>query len=324
MMSANPSVKFYWNDWDNDPCLRVCSLAAQGLWMRCLCLMARARPAGYLLIGTRPCTVEKLAELVGKDQATVTALMDELGRNEVFATTRSGTVYNRRMVRESALSIKRAEAGRKGGRATVDRNRSKTPSDAFCFDSPAPGNSLPELENPRLLKQIAKQNSSKPQAPLVPSTLIDSESGANVVAYESDSQPDMSNVALAQKPKRRCTYPAEFEELWSVYPQRPTDSKKSAFAAWDRTVKSGVDPPTLQVGAKRYAAFVRRTGHESMLVQTWMNREGWTCSYAGNGSGHGKPGIVERVASRLRAEGKDLFGPDGPVVEGISQEWRGH
>ena len=103
-MSQNPSSVFYWNDWDKDPGLRLCSLAAQGLWMRCLCLMARARPAGYLLIGTRPCTAAQLAELIGKDHETVTALLDELGRNEVFATTRSGTIYNRRMVRGSSIA----------------------------------------------------------------------------------------------------------------------------------------------------------------------------------------------------------------------------
>ena len=150
------------------------------------------------------------------------------------------------------------------------------------------------------------------------------ESYTNVVAYKSDSQPCTSIVASA-KPKqpRRHSYPPDFDRFWSSYPTRPTDTKAGAFKAWDKTVTSGVDPPTLQAGADRYGDFCRRTGHESMLVQTWTNREGWTASYEG-GNGNGKIGVVERVARRLREEAADYLGPDGPVVEGRSQEWRGH
>ncbi len=47
-MKKRPWGKFYWNDWQGDPCLRVCGLAAQGLWMRMLCLAAEADPIGYV------------------------------------------------------------------------------------------------------------------------------------------------------------------------------------------------------------------------------------------------------------------------------------
>ena len=75
------------------------------------------------------------------------------------------------------------------------------------------------------------------------------------------------------------TYPPEFDRFWSSYPNRPTNTKAGAFKAWDKTVTSGVDPPHLQAGADRYGDFCRRTGREIMLVQTKMNREGWTDSY---------------------------------------------
>ena len=140
---------------------------------------------------------------------------------------------------------------------------------------------------------------------------------------DSESLP---SIVTSDKPKRRQAYPAEFEAFWRAYPQRPTDTKRSAFAAWQKALKGGTGPPDLQAAAERYAAFVRRTDHASMLVQTWINREGWTASYEGKGNGHGKASIVERVASRLRAEGSDLFGPDGPVVEGGQEvrRRRGH
>jgi hypothetical protein len=39
-MSGTRWSKFYWSDWDGDMRLRLCSLAAQGLWMQMLCIAA--------------------------------------------------------------------------------------------------------------------------------------------------------------------------------------------------------------------------------------------------------------------------------------------
>jgi hypothetical protein len=47
-------MKFYPSDWRSDPMLRLCSLAARGLWMEMMCLMHEAEPYGSLLVnGTR-------------------------------------------------------------------------------------------------------------------------------------------------------------------------------------------------------------------------------------------------------------------------------
>jgi hypothetical protein len=32
----NPSTTFFWNDWDNEPGMKFCGLAAQGLWVKML------------------------------------------------------------------------------------------------------------------------------------------------------------------------------------------------------------------------------------------------------------------------------------------------
>ena len=42
--------KFYPSDWRADPALRMCSIAARGLWMEMLCVMHEATPRGSLLI----------------------------------------------------------------------------------------------------------------------------------------------------------------------------------------------------------------------------------------------------------------------------------
>jgi uncharacterized protein YdaU (DUF1376 family) len=71
-------------------------------------------------------------------------------------------------------------------------------------------------------------------------------------------------------------YPDGFEAFWKAYPKRPTDTKSLAFKAWSKALKLGQSEPDLIAAAERYAAFASDTGHETKLVKTWVNAEGWT------------------------------------------------
>jgi len=110
-----PWDKWYWQDYLSDTGLAACSLAAQGLWMRMLAIMARSKKKGYLLDGNQNMTMEILARLVGSTIQEVKPLLEELKQHEVFSISDDGIIYNRRMVREAEISEKRAEAGKIGG-----------------------------------------------------------------------------------------------------------------------------------------------------------------------------------------------------------------
>lgn len=125
MRRNGPWSKFFWSDHEADEKLRVCSLAAQGLWMRMLCLMARATPRGELRIGSEPCSVRDLARIAGESDVTVAALLDELSRRGVFSTTRAGVIFSRRMKRDEKITKIRAENGAKGGRASLGKYAEK-------------------------------------------------------------------------------------------------------------------------------------------------------------------------------------------------------
>lgn len=129
--AKNPSCVWFWDDYENDPALRLVSLAAQGLWMRMLCVAARAKPAGYIVLGLEPCTVDdlpgRLAPLCGSDKETVMGLIRELREAGVFSVTRSRIAYSRRMLKAGNLSEVRAKAGRNG--AAVTNGRVKGNSD---------------------------------------------------------------------------------------------------------------------------------------------------------------------------------------------------
>src|SRR5229473_7240851 len=123
MTEANPSTRFFCNDWENDIALKLCSLAAQGLWMRMLCVMARSDPVGYLVIEAAPCNTGDLAKLVGEDEEKVTELVNELERREIFSRNRVDTIYNRRMTREAKQSATNRENGSKGGRVSREKGK---------------------------------------------------------------------------------------------------------------------------------------------------------------------------------------------------------
>lgn len=134
----NPMSEFWWKDWEADPSLRRCSYAAQGFWMRLLCIMAAGEKRGYLMDGKAVLTARDLAMMLpgGLTEDVVESYLAELRSAGVFSVTASGVIYNRRMVRSTRASKINAENGRKGGLASAakqkvfQRRSTKTPSQA--------------------------------------------------------------------------------------------------------------------------------------------------------------------------------------------------
>jgi len=114
----NPSTTFFWNDWDNEPGMKFCGLAAQGLWVKMLSLAARSREYGVVLIGDHPSLRADLPALLasscGETAETIGKVVDDLITFKVASVDEGGRVFNRRMVAEAELSAARAAAGRAG------------------------------------------------------------------------------------------------------------------------------------------------------------------------------------------------------------------
>lgn len=140
-MSNTVYDKFFWADWENDPALKLCSLAAQGLWMRMLCVCAKADPKGYLVVAGRPLSPADLASIVGKSEPEVRTLLVELESNGVFSRDRKQRIYNRRMLRAIKKSRTNTENGSLGGQVSRDKQKG-------IFASPA--KSLERLPEPHI------------------------------------------------------------------------------------------------------------------------------------------------------------------------------
>ena len=139
--------KFYWSDWAGDTALAACSIAAQGLWMRLLCIAAQGAPYGYVTVGGKhpsDSLLKRLVQQPGMRLRDFRHLLEELERNGVVKRTDDGTLYSLRMVRDFA----RAEHASRGGK---NRHRTTTgqPPDNHPATNGEPRNSAESRGNGR-------------------------------------------------------------------------------------------------------------------------------------------------------------------------------
>jgi hypothetical protein len=127
MTKKLPWGMFYWSDYAGDPKLRLCSLAAQGLWMRMLCIAAEHD--GYVAVNDEALDDEALASIVGKPVEQVSECVAELERRGVFSRDRRGVVFSRRMINDRKRRDKAKEWGRKGGNPTLRKQRENSGED---------------------------------------------------------------------------------------------------------------------------------------------------------------------------------------------------
>ena len=140
-------MQFYPDDWLADTGLRICSRAAKGLWMDCLCLMFNSPERGTLRKQNGSKISSKdLANMGGGTEPETDVLLAELEENGVLSKSPDGVVYNRRMVRDEHLRQVRAAAGRvgglRGGRPANPKQKKKAkkpPPSPSPSPSPSPG-----------------------------------------------------------------------------------------------------------------------------------------------------------------------------------------
>ena len=103
--------------WETDAELAACSMGAQGLWMRLLCL--GWKNDGYVLVSGKPPSTAVLARLVRESEADVEKWLNELLENKVASVQNwpgaSSVLFSRRMVRELKIRKAARENGAKGG-----------------------------------------------------------------------------------------------------------------------------------------------------------------------------------------------------------------
>lgn len=121
-----PHIQFYVGDWRKDMAIQSLSYHHRGVWFELLLLMHCSEQRGRLTVNGRPMSNSSLARLLGLGVEEAKDAIDVLIASGVASRDATGTIVNRRMVREEELRRKRAEAGRVGG-SKAQAKREATP-----------------------------------------------------------------------------------------------------------------------------------------------------------------------------------------------------
>lgn len=232
MSRAQPWMKFYPADWRADPALRMCSLAARGLWVEMLSIMHEAEPYGYLLVNGRPVTDAQLAVLAAAPSDQVPSLLDELETAGVFSRTRKGVIFSRRMVRDE----KKSEEGRKSVEKRWKKAISSEVEASENKEEFPPPNREPN-RNP-----ITKKPEARSQ---IPEDIPPTSSLRSDVA----PPPDQSGIGADE---------AQLSDLPLAVPAEAPDVARQAFDAWNDLARD-IGLPIAQVfTARRQSALKAR------------------------------------------------------------------
>jgi len=163
-----PAFQFYPADWMKDLELGSCSLAAQGLWIRMMCVAHESDRYGHLCVNGKAMTNVQIINNIPGANARLLRELEDAG---VFSRTDDGAIYSRRMVRDEALRLVRAaggeagaEHGKKGGEYGAKGGRPK--AEKGGNKPPLPDKTEPPLKRPPSSSSSSSSSpSGKPTPP---------------------------------------------------------------------------------------------------------------------------------------------------------------
>lgn len=171
MTDRMPWSKFSWDAWETDAELSLCSMAAQGFWMRLLCLAAKED--GYVLINDTAPSSLKLAHLVRAKVEEVEGWLAELDENGVFSRTARGVIYSRRLTREGKRSAINRTNGKLGGNPNLRKDTDNSGSDNHEDEPPKRTEVKADKEERREDTPVVPGGDVPPKSPSVTKADID-------------------------------------------------------------------------------------------------------------------------------------------------------
>jgi hypothetical protein len=254
-----PSFQFYPADWRNNANLRRCSPAARGIWVDVMCVLHDSDEYGVVRW--------PLIDLANSANAPI-KLVRELVEKSVL---KGGD----KVVAMPFIYVPRS--GRKNG-------------DPVTLLPTQPG---PLWYSSRMVKdeyvrtirgeasRFGEGTDETPKASPKPPFGDGSTSSSSTTSSSLRSE-DISSASAESK------YPAEFEEAWQAYPDRPGRSKADACKAWKARVKAGADADVILAGVRRYAGFCAASQHRAAASSSSPRRSSGPTSTSDR-TGHSPP-----------------------------------
>lgn len=244
-----PWTKFFWCDWESDPALRLCSYAAQGLWMRMLCIAAAHDPIGYVAVAGRGLDETSLARMTGGTESEVASLLGELDRNGVFSRDRHRRIYSRRMVRDARKASEARKNGKLGGNPSLGKDKGISDWDKGSVK----GGLKPQ--KPEARSQTPERTNTE-----TTETQQNGQAVLKATRLEPDWQADSELIIYAIKAGMTETEAfrasEDFRDYWTA--KSGADARKLDWpATWRRWVRTAIDRrKTFQKPPQKRVAFV--------------------------------------------------------------------
>ena len=121
-MSVTLWTKFYWSNWLGDAKLRMCSIAARGLWIDMLAVAAQNDPVGYIEAPGGD-LIKLMSRVAGISKPEAEIYFDELADAGVIQVDEFGRIFDPRMIRDNDNLQKAIASGQRGGRKSRDRKK---------------------------------------------------------------------------------------------------------------------------------------------------------------------------------------------------------
>jgi len=238
-------MKFYPQDWQQDPALRSCGLAARGLWMELICIAHDAEPYGHVTLNGRPATTGQIARIVGITERDAAKLLKELEYAGVFSRKDDTTIYSRRMVRDSLARDQGMANGRMGGNPKLKRG-----------DNPPP--QPPDAKTLMTQEAEARDKKEKEGTPLPPK-LHAGNISAELVPDSETGEPTFNGWRIARV----------FEKATDL---ARIDPAKNPSVTWDplmRWFRDEIDPDRIYAAIRRCA---QRANYRPPTTLAWFDR----------------------------------------------------
>lgn len=123
---------------------------------------------------------------------------------------------------------------------------------------------------------------------------------------ESETAGLISNISIS-KSNSNSIYEKEFEEIWSIYPNKQGKSK--ALKSYIKARKDGIECETIRDGVERYSAYCKANATDKQFIShgdTWFGNRRWTDEYEMKGANNGE--FRGSVNGTNQAEQTELIG----------------
>jgi len=125
-----PYFPLYVQDYLTDEKLNMCMASSQGVYIKILCLFHKSDSYGGILLKQKDKQdknivinfAKKLAKLLPFEYDIIVESLEDLIEEKVLIID-NDFIYQKRMIKDNELSLKRANAGKKGGVKTQNNNK---------------------------------------------------------------------------------------------------------------------------------------------------------------------------------------------------------